>query len=802
LLLLLVLPFAALLCASAGPGASRVEWAGQGNCRLLVKVDPFDIGGRARDELPAEIVLDLSAQPGGLGVKGRANIASIQVMKYDPQTGKPQPYNAYAYGRSAFDRPFRWYDDAIPYHFPEFPDAVSRTNGTIRRQEWARAGYFYHVIGEWNSGHLAWTHTQEGRAASFYGVYFDLLPEGQQPPEMPPNGWLGDGLNRCEPQGADSTGADHVRVEVADWNGDGLVDLLIGEQYGHLLWWPNLGGRSQPKFTVCKMVFEAEGLPVDVGMHLAPRVADWDGDGVQDLLAGTYANRVVFFKNVGTNRDRKLVYQGFLNADGATLSLPVSPLRKGSPDVFQRDYYPVLDVVDWDGDGDLDLLAGGYITGRIYFYDNTGRETNGLPLLKLRGPVEADGEPLNVRDWCAAPCAADLDGDGDLDLVSGHMPRTDRGGDSASSEHFLRYYENVGTRTKPVLKERPFPKQGSFPRSSLATPRAADWDGDGDLDLVVSARGNLYLYENIGTRTGPKFLVHDRWLPAPWGSSPLPARQFLDWNGDGLLDAVYHYTVRLNSGKGSPGVYDKALAVLPEGETIAHPSGIGDDWFWPYLYDLDQDGRIDVLFGDWGGHVWLHRNLSTPEKKRFDLTGSKLKMVNGKEVQVGPIGLDPTKSFDALQGARTVFTVADFDKDRLPDLVIGDTYGKVRFYQNVGTKAEPVFASPVEVGDLGIRLLVSTTDWDNDGWMDVICGAANGRVRVFRNTGTKGPARFDQGLDPKLPPIRQPGAIVADLNGDGDDDLFLTSTQGSCLVERSFLKHGYAKGQLLKLERR
>jgi hypothetical protein len=53
-----------------------------------------------------------------------------------------------------------------------------------------------------------------------------------------------------------------------------------------------------------------------------------------------------------------------------------------------------------------------------------------------------------------------------------------------------------------------------------------------------------------------------------------------------------------------------------------------------------------------------------------------------------------------------------------------------------------------------------------------------------------------------LPPIEQPRVLVADINGDGDDDLFLPSTQGSCFVERSFLKHGYARARLIAVEKR
>ena len=150
-----------------------------------------------------------------------------------------------------------------------------------------------------------------------------------------------------------------------------------------------------------------------------------------------------------------------------------------------------------------------------------------------------------------------------------------------------------------------------------------------------------------------------------------------------------------------------------------------------------------------------------------------------------------------------MLTVDDFDRDGHRDLIVGDTYGKVRYFRNSGRPkaevVEPTFEAAVEIGDLGIRGLVDATDWNQDGWPDVIASAANGRVRVFLNRGDSQP-RFAEGFDPGLPPIVQPRVLTADLNGDGDEDLFLPSTQGSCFVERSFLEHGYAKAKLIAVE--
>jgi hypothetical protein len=392
----------------------------------------------------------------------------------------------------------------------------------------------------------------------------------------------------------------HSRVTVADWDGDGLPDLLVGGARGQVLFYPNRGTRTKPEFPYARLVYTDDGKPLDVGWSAAPLAVDWDGDGKIDLLCGAERNRILFFRNVGRNRAPRVVNQGFVMADGQPLALPITPVPKSPPGIYPLDYYPVLDAVDWNGDGCLDLLAGGYITGRVYFYENVGRNPDGTPRLTFRGPLLADGKPLNVGDWAAAPCAADFDNDGDLDLIVGNLPMSAGGGDAVDREHFLRYFENIGSRTAPRLVERPFPKVGTFPAAGLGTPRAVDINGDGLLDLVVSAGENIYIFLNVGTKTAPRFAVHDRPLPGIWSSAPLPTfgLQFLDWDGDGRLDILSGLTVYRNLGDGEY----RPERLMSLDNPIDHPSPHGDPWVFTQLADLDGDGRPDLLFGTHEGH--------------------------------------------------------------------------------------------------------------------------------------------------------------------------------------------------------
>src|SRR5438105_6842639 len=98
----------------------RPAWAGPGHYRLLVKVEPYDTDGRDQDEGVAEFVLDWPTLLGEGNAQRTPDLGSLQIMQYDPDSGKPIAYGNYAYAKSLFDRPFRWYDGSIPYEFPEF----------------------------------------------------------------------------------------------------------------------------------------------------------------------------------------------------------------------------------------------------------------------------------------------------------------------------------------------------------------------------------------------------------------------------------------------------------------------------------------------------------------------------------------------------------------------------------------------------------------------------------------------------------------------------------------------------------
>ncbi|SFG75662.1 T9SS type A sorting domain-containing protein [Pontibacter chinhatensis] len=268
---------------------------------------------------------------------------------------------------------------------------------------------------------------------------------------------------------------------------DGIPDLLVSTQafeeihdmdFQRSSWlYRNTGAADKPGFTFVQDNF-LQGQMIDLSEGAYPAFADLDGDGDLDMLvgndasyrSGTYSGSLSFYRNTGTSSEPafELVTHDFLS-------------------LHSKQLYSIKPTfADMNGDGKTDLIlalkGAGIGSSRIIWLRNLAA-TGQPPAYDFAQQQEL----LKVADG-DSPAFADLDGDGDLDLLLGK---------SASN---LEFYRNTGTVTAPVytLENSSFGGISfDFDRRHLH-PLIFDIDGDGKLDLLTADdSGELRIYRHI-----------------------------------------------------------------------------------------------------------------------------------------------------------------------------------------------------------------------------------------------------------------------------------------------------------------
>ena len=246
--------------------------------------------------------------------------------------------------------------------------------------------------------------------------------------------------------------------------------------------------------------------------------------------------------------------------------------------------------------------------------------------------------------------------------------------------------------------------------------------------------------------------------------------------------------------------------------------------------DLDNDGHTDIISGSWPGEIFLfrgteNRSFAAPEMIK-DKDGKFINIGGGirKETMFPPFGQDqpeglliagsakfertPEGTFVNYHGQRLESTkerpiaitgtastahAADWDGDGDYDLIIGTIRGKIYLVPNEGTPESHVFGKEQQLQAGGNPINVKrsagpfTADWDGDGDLDLLVGADDGSVSLYRNTGSAKSPELASAVQ-LVPPVektssRQPHKearrgmrskiCVTDWNGDGLLDLLV-----------------------------
>ena len=290
----------------------------------------------------------------------------------------------------------------------------------------------------------------------------------------------------------------------------------------------------------------------------------------------------------------------------------------------------------------------------------------------------------------------------------------------------------------------------------------ADWDGDGDPDLICGEFvDGLTWFENVGTRMEPRFAA-GRPLANKHGEIRLHLEMIVpvvsDFDGDGHPDLIVgdedgRVAWVRHTGKVKKG--------MPQFESPVYFTQQADPVKFgalstPCAFDWDGDGKQDIIAGNSAGEIAFIRNLSGGENPVWD--APRLFTVNGKPIRIQAGENGSIQGPAERKWGYTVLSVADWDGDGLPDIIINSIWGKIEWFRNLGGKdglrlapAQPVRVAwegeapkpawnwwTPEPGTLVTqwRTTPVATDWNGDGLTDLIVLDQEGYLAYYERFRT------------------------------------------------------------------
>jgi hypothetical protein len=369
-----------------------------------------------------------------------------------------------------------------------------------------------------------------------------------------------------------------------------------GPLRGNLYVFRNEGTPTEPQLGHGTALSSGD-LPIETYGQLCPTFGDFRGIGRDDLICGSFRDDLYFFSR---DDDGSFTDCGMLRRKSGVLKLP------------HCIQFPT--AVDWNGNGRIDLLVGAE-DGRVWFLRNAGtREKE--PIFDQPVPVHCANAPLRVGAL-PVPATADWTGKGRIDVIAGNSAGellflADRGETNRPALGPVRPVFAGGRRVRVAAGLKGSIQGPSEYKFGYTCPTAADWDGDGRPDLLVSdVLGRHLFYRNLGGDP-PRFdapqplMFEGRPLITVWRVRPA----VVDWQDDGCLsyvtldeDGVLATYERLSDRD----LGAKRLLTYADGTPIrfTEDAGGGLGRIKLCVGDWTGNGRPDILFG-------THNRASVP----------------------------------------------------------------------------------------------------------------------------------------------------------------------------------------------
>jgi hypothetical protein len=537
-----------------------------------------------------------------------------------------------------------------------------------------------------------------------------------------------------------------------DFNCDGKEHLFCSTNSGIKVY-RNEGSVSNPiNFVLYKSVVNTNYNPggqalmgnIYASPVGVPGISDIDNDGDLDVL--TFSSQGVFVEyhqNMSKewyNHCDSLVYEyrdycwGKFSEASCAISLnqcsPVPPISLPKVNVDGKELHAgsCLTCIDSDGDGDKDLVMGDISCNHVQYAHNTGNTTAAFIGDSTRlypnfpSKNNTTGITLNIF-----PCAyyVDVNGDNKKDLIA--TPS------AFGSENYksLWYYNNASATSTLDFQfvKNNFLQEEMIEVGQNAFPLVMDENTDGKPDLLLGTYGfytgntlvsKLTLYRNIGTAAQPAFsLITQDYagLSAQALFHIMPTAGDIDADGDVDL-IIGNSTGQVHWLENTAGAGNSCNFSVFKNNPFSFTTTSAEAA--PQLYDIDQDGKLDLLIGMKNGKIAFYKNTGSATVPGYSLMNSYF----------GGVNVQGNASIYGIDGYAVPFF---FNDGAGTKLLVGSISGNV-FYYDVPVNLTQNFnlVNPnVNNYNEGAQSAPFFVDVNNDGKRDLFLGNAGGGLSFF-----------------------------------------------------------------------
>lgn len=560
---------------------------------------------------------------------------------------------------------------------------------------------------------------------------------------------------------------------LADYNCDGISDLVHRGNFGFAVYTGYFNTGHQLCFRFFKDLFysndprthgpsNAYSNPGDI-----PAAVDLDNDGDLDFVSFDITGGTVnMYKNMRVERglpcDSLLielkdrcwgkVYQGFYRTHILDRSCDNSGLKEsgGAEKPTHSGNTPCL--FDWDMDGDYDVLDGSVSFNEMTFMKN-GRIENSWPVDSMVSQDtmwQSGGKRIELSTWPAA-FNVDVDQDGKKDLLIGP-----NGLGNSENYNCIWYYKNLSTTGSPnwQFQSDSFLVDKSIDLGSSANPVLFDYNKDGKLDLFIGSDGyrqptgllssRMSYYKNTSVPGNMSFeLVTKDFMGLSTRSFVGIAPTFGDIDFDGKKDMIIghsdgtisYYKNIATADSVTPDWQLMQLNLLDVNGDIITVDGTA----MPFIYDIDKDGKKDLLIGDYFGNINYYQNISaTPGAIRLKLITTHLgnakadPKINGGNNAAPFIGVIDSTGVEYLMmgsGSGLIYRYTGFQG--------GDTAATYAMIDSAYSFIDTVHSLYLNPGSpqgiySNLRSTLAVGDIGNDGSYEMLVGNNKGGIELYK----------------------------------------------------------------------